>query len=338
LGKAFWPQRLAALYPYPGNALPTWEILGSAALLLFLTALVLRWRNRRYLLVGWFWLLGTLVPVIGVIQVGVQAMADRYAYLSYIGLFVCVVWGVVEIARMRRVPVAGLAVPAVLVLATLGALSRRQISYWHDSETLWRHALNVTKDNYRAHDGLARALAKEGRSEDAIAEFKAAQNLRDYNASAVLDLGVYEQLHGHLRDAIEQFERSVNDAPDAKSRAVALSSLGSAFLEMGDISRATMSYGEALQQNPDNSGALIGSGLLAERDGDFSFAVVRISHATEVEPTDVSYLLLGQALRRAGRSAEADEANAHAQRIAHDLAQAQQSAAQIQAAAGIKPD
>ncbi len=338
LGKAFWPRRLAVFYPHPGNALPTWEILGSAALLLFLTGLVLRWRNRRYLLVGWFWLLGTLVPVIGIIQVGVQAMADRYAYLSYIGLFVCVVWGMAEIARMRRLPAAWLAVPAVLVLATLGALSRRQIAYWHDSESLWRHAINVTKDNYRAHDGLARALGKEGRSEDAIAEFKVAQNLSDYNASAVLDLGVYEQLHGHLREAIEQYKRSVNASPDSKSRAVAFSCLGLGYLQMGDIDRARLSYAEALRQNPDNSAALVGSGLVAERNGDFAVAVDRLSHVVKLDPTDENYLLLEQALRRAGRLTEADDALAQAQKISGDFAHAQQSAAEVLAAAGLKAD
>jgi protein O-mannosyl-transferase len=338
LGKAFWPQRLAALYPYRGDTLPTWEILVSAALLLFLTALVLRWRNRRYLLVGWFWLLGTLVPVIGIIQVGVQAMADRYAYLSYIGLFVCVVWGIAEIARMRKIPAAWLAVPAVLVLAILGALSRRQIAYWHDSEALWRHAINVTKDNYRAHDGLARALGKEGRSEDAIAEFKVAQNLSDYNASAVLDLGVYEQLHGHLREAIEDYRRSVSASPDSKSRAVALSCLGLGYLQSGDLDRAGLSYAEALRQNPDNSAALVGSGLLAERNGDFAVALDRLSHVVDVDPTDEHYLLYGQALRRTGRVTEADDALAHAQKISGDFAHAQQSAAEVLAAAGLKAD
>jgi tetratricopeptide (TPR) repeat protein len=338
LGKAFWPQRLAALYPYRGDTLPTWEILVSAALLLFLTALVLRWRNRRYLLVGWFWLLGTLVPVIGIIQVGVQAMADRYAYLSYIGLFVCVVWGIAEIARMRRIPAAWLAVPAVLVLAILGALSRRQIAYWHDSEALWRHAINVTKDNYRAHDGLARALGKEGRSEDAIAEFKVAQNLSDYNASAVLDLGVYEQLHGHIKEAIEDYRRSVSASLDSKSRAVALSCLGLGYLQLGDLDRAGLSYAEALRQNPDNSAALVGSGLLAERNGDFAVALDRLSHVVDVDPTDEHYLLYGQALRRTGRVTEADDALAHAQKISGDFAHAQQSAAEVLAAAGLKAD
>jgi tetratricopeptide (TPR) repeat protein len=335
LGKAFWPSRLAALYPLPSKAIPIWQVLASAATLILLTGFVIRWRNHRYLPVGWFWLLGTLVPVIGIIQVGEQTMADRYAYLSYVGLFFAVVWGVAEIARARKIPAVWIGVPAILILLTLGAVSRRQIAFWHDSETLWRHALSVTEDNYRAHDGLARALAKQNRPEEAIAEFNASQKLRAYNASAVLDLGIYEQMNGHLEDAIEQYARSFDASPDSKSRAAALSCEGLAWMQMGDFNRAKMSYAAALQQSPDNGGALIGSGLLAERDGDLALAVERISRATEVDPTDLSYLLLAQALRRAGRAAEADHAVAHAQRISHDLTQSQKSASEVLAAAGI---
>ncbi len=116
LGKAFWPTRLASMYPHLGHFLPTWQIVASAGGLLLLTALVLRWRSRRYLVTGWFWFLGTLVPVLGIVQVGVQAMADRYAYLPYIGLFVCVVWGIAEMAGERRIPAVWLTVPALLVL------------------------------------------------------------------------------------------------------------------------------------------------------------------------------------------------------------------------------
>ncbi len=108
LGKAFWPTRLAVVYPHLGRFLPTWEMIASTVVLLVLTALVLRWRNRRYLVVGWFWFLGTLVPVIGLVQVGVQAMADRYAYLSFIGLFICVVWGVSDVGAGAEISGLGL--------------------------------------------------------------------------------------------------------------------------------------------------------------------------------------------------------------------------------------
>jgi tetratricopeptide (TPR) repeat protein len=338
LGKVFSPARLAVLYPHPGNSLPAWEIVGAAVVLLSITVLVFRWRERRYLVTGWLWFVATLVPVIGVVSVGEQAMADRYAYLPYIGLFVCVVWGVAEIARARRIPGVWLAAPAVVILAILGVLSRRQLAYWHDSETLWRHTLAVTDRNYMAHGGLARALAKEGRTEAAIAEFNAAESLHSYSFEDMVVLGVYEQTHGQAQAAISQYGRALRMAPDSNSRAIALSCLGSAYMQMGDFNHAKISYADALRQNPDTVAALMGSGLLAERDGDFALAVARISHAVEVEPSDVGYLLLGQVLRRAGRLAEADDAVAHARRISRDFAEAQRSAAQVLAAAGVSPD
>ena len=338
LGKAFWPARLAVLYPHPGNSLAVWEIIGSAALLLSITALVFGWRERRYLVVGWLWFLGTLAPVIGIVSVGEQAMADRYAYLPYIGLFAGVVWGVAEIARARRIRAVWLAGPAVLILLTLGVLSRQQLGYWHDSETLWRHTLSVTDRNYMAHGGLARALAMEGRTEAAIVEFNAAESLHSYSFEDIVVLGVYEQTHGQAQAAIAQYGRALGVAPDANSRAVAMSCLGSAYMQTGDFNRAKANYADALQQNPDTVAALMGSGLLAEREGDFALAVTRISHAVKVEPNDVGYLLLEWALRRAGRLVEADDAVAHARRISHDFAQAQKSAAQVMAAAGISSD
>jgi tetratricopeptide (TPR) repeat protein len=338
LGKAFWPVRLAVLYPHPGDSLSFWKIIAAATVLLSITALVLLWRERRYPAVGWFWFLGTLVPVIGVLAFGEQAMADRYAYLPYIGLFVGVVWGVADIARARRISAVWLAVPAVLILATLGVLSRRQLAYWHDSEALWRHTLSVTEGNYMAHGGLARALAREGRTEDAIVEFNAAENLHAYSFSDLIGVGVYEQTHGHSREAVSQYQRALGAAQDSNSRAVALSDLAAAYLQTGDFDHARTNYVYALQQNPDNVSALEGSGLVAERDGDFTLAVARIAHAVEVEPSDVGYLLLEQALRRAGRAADADDADAHAQRISQDFGQARRSAAQIAAAVGINPN
>ena len=127
-------------------------------------------------------------------------------------------------------------------------------------------------------------------------------------------------------------------SPDSKSRAVALSCLGLGYLQSGDLDRAGLSYAEALRQNPDNSAALVGSGLLAERNGDFAVALDRLSHVVDVDPTDEHYLLYGQALRRTGRVTEADDALAHAQKISGDFAHAQQSAAEVLAAAGLKAD
>jgi tetratricopeptide (TPR) repeat protein len=151
-------------------------------------------------------------------------------------------------------------------------------------------------------------------------------------------VGIFAQTHGRAPDAIEQYRRALDAAPDANARAVALSWMGAAFTQMGDIARARDSYAKALAQNPDNGPALVGSGLLAQRDGDLAAAIEQISHAMRVQPNDVGYLLLEQALRRGGRMAEASDAGVRAQEISRDFARAQQSAAQVLASVGISPE
>ena len=337
IGKLFWPTRLAALYPYPARV-PLWEVIACSGILLMLTALFLRWSDRRYLVVGWFWFLGTLVPVIGLVQAGLQAMADRYAYLPCIGCFVCLVWGVAEFAQKRRIPNAWLSASVVVILAALGAMCSHQIAYWHDSITLWRHALSVTQRNYFAHHSLAGALAEKGQVEEAIAEFDAAESFKCYHPIDLAGIAAYKRGHGHVQAAIDEYYRALEASPDPKTRDVILSELAPAFMQIGDFGRAKLVLAAALRENPNNAASLVSSGLLAERDGDFESAVAQITHAMQVEPTDVGYLLLGQALRRAGRSAEADDALAHAQRISHDLANAQNSAERVLTTAGIKND
>lgn len=337
LGLAFWPTHLAVLYPHPARSLELWKVIASVALLLAVTVVVLSLKNRRYLAVGWFWFLGTLVPVIGILQVGVQAMADRYAYLSFIGLFIAVVWAVADWAREKKIPALWLSVPAVLVVGILGGLSRHQVGYWRNSETLWRHTLSVTEGNYMAHDNLARELVAQNRPQDAIGEFKAADSLNWYTPQEMLQIALYEQAHGDITDAVNEYGRIFSRIQDHPSRALILSLLGSAFSQTGDFSRASQSYTEALKENPDNSAALMGSGLMAERNGDATLAVTQIGHAVKVEPSEVGYLLLAQALRRAGRAADADGVEAHVRQTSRDFAQAQRGAAQMLAAAGIHP-
>ncbi len=338
IGKAFWPVGLAAYYPHPGLLLPTWEIVASAALLAVLTALVWHWRSHRYLLVGWLWFVGTLVPVIGLVQVGAAAMADRYAYLPFIGLFICVVFGIAELAQEARMRTAWIGVPAVLILLMLGTLTARQITYWRDSVTLWKHALALTERNYIAHWALASALAEKDQSEDAIAEFDAAESLHNYAALDRVAVAAYKRNHGHVQAAIEEYGKALEVSPDAKTRAIVLSRLASAYMQSGDFEHAKASCARGLEENPNNASALVDSGLLAERDGDFELAVGQFSHAMKAAPTDVGYVLLGYALRRSGHLPEVQAAYGEAQRISKDFGQAQQSAAQLLATAGVKDE
>ena len=329
LGKAFWPDRLAVMYPHPGRLLPNWQIAASVVLLVIVTALVLYRSDRRYLAVGWFWLLGTLVPVIGLVQVGVQAMADRYAYLSFIGLFICLVWACADITKNYKVQGLWLVVSAAAILATLGLVTRHQIGYWKNSETLWRHALAVTDMNYPAHDALARALADQGRVDEAIAEYKAAGRLHAYPSSELVSIGLYELGHDHVQDAIEELKQAVNAAENRTLRANALGCLGFAFLHAHDINDATLSYAAALQQNARDPGALFGSGLLDERSGDQASAAMRISQAMQIRSSDVGYLLLADMLRRAGQYAAAENAQAEAARLSQNLPEARRSVAKL---------
>ena len=338
MGKAFWPVGLAAYYPHPGLLLPTWEIVASAAVLVVLTALVWHWRSHRYLIVGWLWFLGTLVPVIGLVQVGAAAMADRYAYLPFIGLFICVVWGIAEVAQRTRMRAAWIGVPAVLVLLMFGTSTSRQIGSWRDSVTLWKHTLALTDRNYIAHWALGSALAEKDQSQEAIAEFDAAESLHNYAALDRVAIAAYKRNHGQVQAAIEEYDRALKVSPDSKTRAIVLSRLASAYMQTGDFERARANCAGGLRENPNNASALVDSGLLAERDGDFEFAAEQFSHAMKVAPTDVGYLLLGYTLRRAGRLPDAQKAYADAQRISGDLVQAQQSATQLLAVAGVKAE
>ena len=342
IGKAFWPSRLVPLYPRPENLLPGWQVVGAAALLVLVSVLVLRWRDRRYLPVGWFWFLGTLVPMIGIITVGEQAMADRYAYIPFIGLFVAVLWTLHDwalgaAASQLRIRRAGTAVAAVIVCCVLGCLTYRQVGYWRDNETLWRYTLSITERNYVAHNHLGLALAKQGRPDEAIAQFRAGKALHTYSITQILALGDYELHALHPQEAIEEGNAALGASADLKQQAVAWSELGQAHLQLHDYDQAAESYQNALRLNPDDGTALTGLAVLALRQGQSDVAVAQLEHAVKVDPNDVNVLLFAQALRRAGRAAEADSAVAQVQKISPDPSQAQFAAGQFLSFAGLKP-
>ena len=332
MGKAFWPSRLAVMYLYRGHSIPLWAVVSSAALLCAISAVVLFFRRHRYLVVGWFWFLGTLFPVIGVVAIGMQAMADRYAYLPFVGLFIAVVWGLVESAERWAI---WLAAPGVAVLAVLAFVTHHQISYWHDGETMWRRSLSIDPRNTVALDGLGYTFSEEGRVAEAIAEYSKVEELHGYGSPAIVQVGTYEQTHGHLRDAVEQYKLALVFAADAGEQSDAYAHLGAALAETGDVTNERLAYAYALQGNPQNSLALIGSGLLAERSGDLTTTLALIARALNIERSDVNLLLFAQALRRVGRLTEAQASEQEARRVSSDFAQAQKSAAEQLASAGI---
>ena len=329
LKNLFWPEHLTPLYPHSGNSLPVWEVAAAGLLLLAIAAFVVRWRQKRYLAVGWLWFLGVLVPMIGVVQVGEQAMADRFEYISMIGIFVAVVWGVYELAERKNVT-KWLMMPATVSILVLGGLTYRQLGYWKDGVTLFQYTLSVTDKNYMAHQALAMALDKENRVEEAIPHFREAEALHDFPLPQVLNIGIYEQRNGHIEDAIGLYEKVLRRSNDVGLRANAWDQIGSANVQIKNYDRAKQAYENALAIRADDVGALLGSGLLAEGDGDVSKAVIRLTHAMNVEPSDIGYLLLAGALRRDGRESDARKAEEAAKKISTNFIRAKQNAIQTE--------
>jgi tetratricopeptide (TPR) repeat protein len=235
----------------------------------------------------------------------------------------------------RKIAPSWPAVLAILVLATCGILTYRQIAYRRDSVTLWKYTLSVTDKNYFAQNALADVLAQDGQVDQAIAYFDAAESMHAYTASYAATIAAYKQTHAHRREAVDEYNRALDVADDSKTRSIILSRLVLVYLQIGDLNRARPSCSRALKENPKNGAALVGCGLLAEREGDLESATAQISEAMKVEPTDVGYLLLAQALRREGK-AEAENAQTQAQRISLDISQARQSAEQILDTDGIQ--
>src|SRR5438067_12925482 len=184
-----WPTNLGVFYPYPQNGLPIWQSIVAAAILVVITIAIFAVRKSRpYLFVGWFWYLIMLLPVIGIIQVNLQAHADRYTYLPQIGLYLIIAWGVADLLSRWRTQIASAA--AVVVILAFAFAARVQASYWRDSETLWTHTIAVTKDNYFAHASLADLLMRRGRVNEAIEHSEEALRLRPGDADAQNNLGL----------------------------------------------------------------------------------------------------------------------------------------------------
>ncbi len=327
LDLAVWPARLAALYPHPEKLFPPWQVVGATLILILVTAAVFAQRHQRpALLVGWLWFLGSMFPMIGLVQVGGHALADRYAYIPFIGLFVMVVWGVADWAERHRIAPAWMVTATALVLIALAATTHRQIGMWRDSPTLWLRALAVTENNYLAHDTMARMLAEQGREEEAAVHLRAALAIKPNDVVALLNLGNYEYEHGNVPSAIGRFQFVATYAADRDLKGTAYGNLGSVYRQLGDDQEARRCYEESLRLTPGRVTAIVGMGLLAEHDGDFAEAIRRFSNAMALQPNDVGYLLLAGALERAGDVTAAQAARQQASRMSSNLDAAHKAA------------
>jgi tetratricopeptide (TPR) repeat protein len=314
LGKAFWPAKLVALYPHPRALYPAWQPVAALLLLIVVTIVVLRARHRRYLAAGWLWFLCAIVPMLGLVQVGSQAMADRYAYIPFIGLFFGLTWLVADWAKATRFRAGVLAAAAAVSLLALGAATYHQAGYWHDRENFWRRTIALTENNYVAQDSLGEYLAEQGRNDEAAAHFRAALAIRHDDLPANLNLGTYEHSRGNFPAAIAHYQIVAQYAGDRGLRALAFGNLGSVYRQLGDLARAKQCFENSLALQPDHPlpMALIGLGLIAQKSGNFDDAIRDYMKAMTIQPTDVGFLLVAQALEEEGKG---DEAKAIRERV-----------------------
>ena len=283
LGKTFWPDDLSVLYPHPGHW-PAWQVSGALGLLLLITsAAILGHRRMPFLLVGWFWFVGMLVPVIGLVQVGIQSMSDRYTYLPSLGIFVALVWSagaVVERWPQLRRPVAvttALAVGASAVLTTL------QVGIWANSETLFRRAVQVTEKNYLAYNNLGFYLSRQGRMDEAMTNYEASLKINPNYADALNNLGHALAERKQFAAAIGHYRAALRNSPN---NVEIHNNLGNALAETGDTEGALAEYRFVLERNPEHADAHNNLGIALAMKGQVNEAIAHFNRALRAKPTD----------------------------------------------------
>lgn len=307
LAKSVWPVDLAVFYPMQ-LPIPSWKVAAATAVLGAISALVwLRARRQPYLVTGWLWYLAMLVPVIGLVQVGDQAMADRYTYLPSIGLSVMLAFGASELAAGWRRGRLALSIAAAAVVLACAALTAQQLRHWRNSETLFNHALAVTEGNYVAHTNLAAVMLERGRAEDAVAHFEQAVSLRPDHAQAQINIriarGFLLAQRGDGAGAAAQYAAALEADP---SNAMAHFNWGVLLVQQGDLSAGAEHYGEALRLAPDYAKAHNNLGLVRARQGRWDEALTHYRRALELAPyLAEAYGNLGIALETTGDRAGA---------------------------------
>jgi len=350
LGKLFWPSGLAVFYPYP-PAWPLASVLLAALALAGLTAVFwIRRHHEPFLLVGWLWFIGMLVPVIGLVQAGQQSLADRYAYLPSVGLLILLVWGAHALTRHSRPAalLAGLAAAASLGLCL--AWTRTQLAYWQNSETLFRHALAVTQNNYVAHNNLGFYLFDQGHPDAAIQEYQSAIALQPADAEAHNNLGVALAKLGHPAEALAQYQTALRLKPGYAEVHYNLANL---LARSGKADDAITEFQAAVRLQPDHVTAHNNLGVLLSNQGRVGDAIAEFAIALRLDPNDAdahynlgnAYLKQGQSLPaitefQAALQGQPDYAPAH-YNLGIALSQQGQTDAAIsefQAALRLKPD
>ena len=281
LGKMFWPANLAVLYLHPGYW-PVADVVWAGGFLLALSALlVVQWRRQPCLLMGWLWFLGTLMPVIGLVQVGMQSLADRYTYLPSLGVLVLVVWGACELTLCRQHRLVILATAGTVAVVLCMVVTRQQLNYWQDGETLFRHAIAVTEYNYIAHYNLGVALDQKGKTGEAILQYQEVLRLKPDYVRAFINLGIGLDKTGRTDQAIEQYQAALRLAPENVS---ARNNLGVALFKTGQTDAAIQQYQEVIRLAPDDASVRNNFGAALYSHGQPDEAVRQFQEAVRLDP------------------------------------------------------
>jgi len=310
--KMAWPRGLIVFYPYPA-VIPAWQPITACLLLIGISIAAVRaWRRRPYIPVGWFWYVGTLVPVIGLVQVGRQALADRYTYVPLIGLFIVIAWGVPDLLTRRRQRSVPIAAAAVIAIAAYAIAAQRQLTYWENASILWTHELDVTPDSERAHNVVGLLLADQGKTADAISHFFEAVRIDPSYADAQKNLGAILAKQGRIDEAIAHYAEGLRLTPED---ALAHTAIGVLLASRGDTAAALRHFDEALRLDPLSSQArdylaltLHRLGLARAAEGEVDDAIHDFTDALRVRP-DVAEVHndLGFALASKGKPLDAIE-------------------------------
>jgi tetratricopeptide (TPR) repeat protein len=288
LWQMLYPVDLAVFYPHPGNHLAAWKVSVSLLSLLLVSAgVAIGSRKHAYLPMGWLWYLGMMVPVIGIVQVGGQARADRYTYLSQIGLYVIVAWGAVDLCGSWRYSRALLGAGAAVILASLLVLAHVQTTYWKDSISLMTHAIACTSDNSIAYNNRGLALVAQGKLAEAIRDYKRAIQLEPSYAVAHSNLGIALAALGKLPEAIQHYELAIRLRP---YYANAYNNLGATLAAQGKLSEAIQDFERAVQLRPSYASAYYNLGLALAALGKLPEAIQHYERALQLKPDYVEAL------------------------------------------------
>jgi protein O-mannosyl-transferase len=296
----FWPDGLAMFYPAPLETAPVWQWNIALICLGAITALALRnARKRSYWIVGWLWFLGTLLPVIGLVQVGAQAMADRYTYIPSIGLFAVVVFGLADLAKTWRIGSVYIATASAVTILLLALLTTIQISRWRDSETLFAYVLSVTSDNSFVQNNLGTALGQQGKHAEAIPHFVEALRIKPNYADALENMGLALWKQGKAAEAIGFYQRALRVKPQSVK---AHWGLGQVLAEQGKNDDAVQEVMKAAELAPSDGDIRRDLGRILARQGKISEAIAQLNEVLRLNPTSAeAHNDLGVYLQMAGQ-------------------------------------